>query len=199
VQTEQMMQTKQMMQAEQGILAGAGRDAWAIADLVTRSYEEHAAAIRGNAIRMTRDPELAEDVTQEAFLRLFTEAQAGRFPDNVRAWLYRASANLVVSRARHAAVARRFAPSLVRLDGPAQPDDIAVLAEQQDEVRLALSRLSGSDRTALLLAASGATGAELARHFGRSHVATRTMLSRARGRLRLAVGLDPSLAGLATG
>ena len=82
--------------------------------------------------------ELAEDETQEAFLRLFTEVQAGRIPDNVRAWLYRASANLVVSRARRAAVARRFAPSLVRFDGPAQPDALAVLSEEQEEVRLAL-------------------------------------------------------------
>ena len=140
--------------------------------------------------------ELAEDETQEAFLRLFTEVQAGRIPDNVRAWLYRASANLVVSRARRAAVARRFAPSLVRFDGPAQPDALAVLSEEQEEVRLALSKLSRADRDAILLAAHGATGAEIARHRGRSHVATRTLLSRARGRLRLATGSDPVMVGV---
>ena len=48
----------------------------------------------------------------------------------------------------------------------------------------ALARLSLADRTALVLAAHGATGEEIARRLGRSHAATRTLLSRARQRIR---------------
>jgi RNA polymerase sigma factor (sigma-70 family) len=166
---------------------GAHRcDPSAISEVIAAAFRDHSAAIHGTALRSTRDPELAADVTQEAFLRLVVEAQAGRFPDNVGGWLYRTSANLVVSRARRAAVARRLAPRLVRFDGPAEPDAVAVLQEQRHELHVALATLSAADRVALLMAAHGATGQEIARHLGRSHAATRTLLSRARGRLRTA-------------
>ena len=165
-------------------------DQSAISAMMETSFRDHAGAVRGKALQMTRDPEVAADVTQEAFLRLFVEAQAGRLPDNVGAWLYRTSANLIVSRARHAAVEHRFAPRLVRYDGPAEPDAIAVLQEQRQELHAALATLSATDRAALLMAAHGASGPEIARHIGRSHVATRTILSRARRRLRTAT-VDP--------
>ncbi len=153
---------------------------------IAAAFRDHSAAVRGNALRLTRDPEAAADVTQEAFLRLVLEAQAGRFPDNVGGWLYRTSANLIVSRARRAAVARRLAPRLLRSEGPAEPDAIAVLQEQHHELRTALATLSGVDRVVLLMAAHGATGEEIACHLGRTQGATRTLLCRARGRLRAA-------------
>ena len=166
-------------------------DPSAISEMIAAAFRDHSAAIQGTALRSTRDPEVAADVTQEAFLRLVAEAQAGRFPDNVGAWLYRTSANLIVSRARRAAVARRLAPRLARFDRPAEPDAIAVLQEQHHELHAALATLSAADRVALLMAANGATGEEIARRLGRSHAATRTLLSRARGRLRTAaIGAD---------
>jgi RNA polymerase sigma-70 factor (ECF subfamily) len=171
---------------------GAGRlDPSTIGEGITAAFRDHSSAIYGTALRSTRDPELAADVTQEAFLRLVVEAQAGRFPDNVGGWLYRTSANLIVSRARRAAVARRLAPRLVEFDGPAEPDAVAILQEQRSELQVALAALSAPDRVALLMAAQGATGQEIARQLGRSHAATRTLLSRARGRLRAAaIGPD---------
>jgi RNA polymerase sigma factor (sigma-70 family) len=155
-------------------------------DIVAAVFRDHAATLRGVALRSTRDPELAEDVTQEAFLRLFIEARAGRMPDNVRAWLYRTSANLIVTRARKAAVARRKAPCLARFDGPAQPDAIALLNEERDELDAVMATLPPAHRIALVMAADGATGEEIADRLGRTHGATRTLLTRARGRLRVA-------------
>jgi RNA polymerase sigma-70 factor (ECF subfamily) len=148
------------------------------------AFRDHAATIQGTTLRATRDPELADDVTSEAFLRLLTEVRAGRCPDNIRAWLYRTSANLVVSRARREAVARRHSPSLVRWHGPAQPDEIAMHHEAQDELRSALDGLSVRDRTALLMAANGATSEQIARRLGGTAMATRARLARARAVLR---------------
>lgn len=167
-------------------LDASRREPSEISEIIAAAFRDHSAAIHGTALRSTRDPELAADVTQEAFLRLVVEAQADRLPDNICGWLYRTSANLIVSRARRAAVARRLAPRLVRFDGPAEPDAIAVLQEQHHELQVAMATLSAADREALLMAAHGATGEEIARHLGRSHGATRTLLSRARGRLRTA-------------
>lgn len=154
---------------------------------ITAAYEAHSSSIYGLALRSTRDPELAADVTQEAFLRLLTEAQHGRMPTNVGGWLYRTSANLIVSRARRASVARQFAPRLVERDLPDGPDAIALGNEQHRELDAAMATLSVDDRVALLMAAQGATGDEIATHLGRSHAATRTHLTRARGHLRAAV------------
>jgi RNA polymerase sigma-70 factor (ECF subfamily) len=164
-----------------------GADPAAVTEMISAAYRDHAASIHGIALRSTRDPEIAADVTQEAFLRLVTEAQAGRFPDNVGGWLYRTSANLVISRGRRVSVARRFAPRLVRRDGPAEPDAVALMQEEHRELDLALATLTTTERVALLMAAGGATGAEIAARLGRSHGATRTLLCRARVNLRTAM------------
>ena len=167
----------------------------ALAEITAAAFHDHSATIQRMAMRRTGDPELAADVTQEAFLRLVLEVRAGRCPDNVGGWLYRTSANLIVSRARRAAVARRLAPSLVRTDGPAQPDAVAIERETQRELQVALATLPSADRIALLMAADGASGEEIAGHLGRSHGATRTLMSRARGRLRIATIETDTLAG----
>jgi RNA polymerase sigma factor (sigma-70 family) len=173
-------------------LPGAGGvDPSAADSVIAAAYVEHYAAIRGTALRLTRDPDLAADVTQEAFLRLLLEARAGRAPDDIRPWLHRTTANLIISRARRAAVARHWAPRLVRLDGPAEPDAIVVQREERSELRIALATLPATDRVVLLMAAQGATGQEIARHVGRTPAATRTLLCRARIRLRAAAtGID---------
>lgn len=174
-------------------ISGSQPDPATCSEAVAAAFRDHSAMIQGIALRSTHDPEVAADVTQETFLRLVVEAKAGRFPDNVGGWLYRTSANLIISRARHAAVARRLGPALVRSDQPAEPDTLAVLTEQHLELQLALGRLSSVDRVALILAAHGATGEEIARHLDRSPGATRTLLSRARGRLRAAaIEANPS-------
>jgi RNA polymerase sigma-70 factor (ECF subfamily) len=153
-------------------------------EYVASAHQAHAGMTYAVALRATRDPELAEDVTQEAFIKLLTEARAGRFPDNAGAWLYRAVSNLIISRARRAEVARRLAPRLADLGGPDQPDVVAVRRESQAELRSALGALSPDEQMALLLSASGATGLEIAARLGRSHGATRAMMCRARIRLR---------------
>lgn len=154
--------------------------------MVESSFREYSASIRGKALQLTRDPELAADVTQEAFLRLLVEAQAGRTPDSISAWLYRTAINLIVSGVRHAAVEHRIAPRLVRDDAPAQPEAVAMLREAGGEVHTLLTGLTDVDRAALLMAAHGASGREMADHLGRTPVATRAVLCRARRRLRAA-------------
>ena len=123
---------------------------------VTAAYDAHATSIYGLALRSTRDAELAADVTQEAFLRLLTEGQRGRLPDNLGGWLYRTSSNLIVSGARRRSVASRFALRLVTRDEPDGPEAILLGNEQHRDLDAALSDLSVDDRLALVLSAQGA-------------------------------------------
>ena len=166
-------------------------------DVVTAAYRDHAAAVRGVAQRMTRDPEAAADVTQEAFLRLFVEIRAGRTPDNVPGWLYRTCSNLIISEARHSTVVRRTAPRLIRLDTPCEPDAEVVQREQDTTVRHALATLPADYRDAVVMAAQGASGPDIARKLGRTDAAARTLLCRARNRLRVEPGLADMFAGAA--
>jgi DNA-directed RNA polymerase specialized sigma24 family protein len=65
-------------------------------------YEAHRAELFGFLIRMTRDREAAEELLQDAFIRLIRDARAGRMPAGP-AVLYRVAANAAISRARHGA------------------------------------------------------------------------------------------------
>ena len=152
--------------------------------VIEKAFEDHEAAIRRRALRLTRDADVAADITQEAFLRLFVEAQAGRLPENIEAWLYRTSANLVISRGRRAEVARRYAPRLLCDDRPSQPDEVVLRQEECEVLMAAVATLPGRDGLAVVMAAQGATGQQIASKLELSHVATRALLYRARMRLR---------------
>jgi RNA polymerase sigma-70 factor (ECF subfamily) len=147
-------------------------------------FDELGARIQGMILATTRDAEVAADVTQEAFLRLLREAQAGRYPDKPSAWLYRTAMNLAISRSRRVTVARRLAPRLVCADEAPMPEGIVLDRERCRAVGEALSHLSPTERTALWMAGQSMSGEEIAARLGMSHGAARSLMFRARGRLR---------------
>ena len=177
------------MTAATAMLPGCGstgtRPAGPIArDIATSMFERHHDELLRAAMRTCRDPETAEDLVQEALLRLMVEIDSKGSPDNVRAWLHRVITNLALSLGRRATVSRRYAGALVRRDEPATPEAIVLDLESRSALAAALETLPPGARTALLLAASGYPGAEIAAAIGRSDTATRTMMSRARLKLR---------------
>lgn len=155
--------------------------------LVTAAYAEHRAELYGFLRRTTHDAEAAEDLLQDAFLRLTKEIAAGRRPEHVRAWLFQVAANLAVSRGRRAAVALRWLRGAApRLSGqPFNPPEAGLIEHDRvASLERSLRRLTPDLRTALLMAGHGFSGAEIAVAIGRSEAATRTLMSRGRVRLR---------------
>jgi DNA-directed RNA polymerase specialized sigma24 family protein len=63
--------------------------------------------------------------------------------------------------------------------------------ERATALEAALGRLSPDARSALLLSANGFSGEEIAGAIGRSHAATRALLTRARIRMRLELQEQP--------
>jgi RNA polymerase sigma-70 factor, ECF subfamily len=157
---------------------------------VELAYTAHAARLMSMLLGITRNPQVAEDLAQEAFVRLLVETRAGRAPDNTGGWLYRTSSNLAVSWARRSRVARRFAPLLVEREPRPSPEHEAIRDEQTSQLRAALRELSPAERSALLWAAEGLSGGEIADRLGKSPVAVRSMLCRARGQLRIRLMAD---------
>jgi RNA polymerase sigma-70 factor (ECF subfamily) len=147
-------------------------------------YEERRGELFAFLVGMTRDADAAEDVLQDTFLRLVREARAGRMPDQVRPWLYRAAANAAIDRGRRGAVLGRLLPRLLSRDEPSRPEAEVLRSERDADLHAALARLAADRRAALLLAARGFSGAEVAGLLGRSEGATRTLLCRARLELR---------------
>ena len=151
---------------------------------VEQVYTENAARLRGWLTSICRDEAAAEDLMQEAFVRLLNEARAGRTPDDAVAWLHRVGSNLAMSRGRRLSVADRRAAELPKPSLVASPEADAVKAEEAAAVRSAVTELEGDDREAVILAAHGFRGPEIAERIGRSNGATRTLLCRARAKVR---------------
>jgi DNA-directed RNA polymerase specialized sigma24 family protein len=98
--------------------------------------------------------------------------------------LHRVAANLVIDGGRRRTVFGRIAGRLVDR-GQAPPPEEALLGwEFRKELHDALGGLSVEARTALLLAAHGFTGREIATALGRTELATRSLMWRARTELR---------------
>lgn len=152
----------------------------AVVDIVSAAYDLFERALYAFALGITHSGTAAEDLVQESFLRLVREVQAGRAPDNVRAWLYRVCANLAASRGRRTTVATRYLPFLASREVGETPEARHLRLELGAELTAALTDLSPDERTGLLLSAGGFHGLEIAEVIGRSHGATRALLTRAR-------------------
>jgi RNA polymerase sigma-70 factor, ECF subfamily len=148
------------------------------------AYDRYAPRLRAFAISALRDGIAADDLVQEAFLRLIVELKAGREPVNVGGWLYRTAGNLVISRGRRNRVADRMRALLVRREVEPSPEELAIRSERDRTLALALAELPPDARVALLLAARGMGSTEIGLVIHRTPLATRTYLCRARVRLR---------------
>ena len=152
--------------------------------IVGVAYEVYAAPVRRYLTGVTCDASAAEDLTHDAFLRLTVEVGAGRVPDDIGPWLHRVGHNLAMSRGRRRSVADRHAGNLARPAPAPLPETAALEAEEQRAAVVALGHLSPVHRRAVMLASYGVDGPAIARSIGRSEGATRTLLCRARARLR---------------
>jgi RNA polymerase sigma-70 factor, ECF subfamily len=156
----------------------------AVDGIVGSAYELHRAALMRYVTAITHDAVVAEDLVQDAFLRLTVEISTGRVPRDIGPWLYRVAHNLAMSRGRRLSVADRKRSALETPDQPASPELVALARERDREVDAVVAELDPVQQEALALAALGYGGVEIARSIGRSHGATRTLLCRARAKAR---------------
>ena len=98
-------------------------------------YDLYRLPVYRTALAITRDPDAAEDILQEAFLRLHTYAHRINPALPLTPWLYRIAVNLsytwVTRRNRWRAPLEDFIDSLI---GPAK-DNPEPVAEQNDSLR----------------------------------------------------------------
>ncbi|MFQ6096540.1 MAG: RNA polymerase sigma factor [Armatimonadota bacterium] len=166
------------MNAEEGCARGAGKpESAGTADgvLVDRAKEgdvrafealaeRHKDKIHNSIARLCGDPQEAQDLTQEVFVRAFTSIRRFRGASSFQTWLYRIATNMCVDTHRRR---KRSEVEAFSLDEPvatqqgevgreipdpaAQPEEAAQREELQREVMRAINGLSPKLRPVVIL------------------------------------------------
>jgi RNA polymerase sigma-70 factor (ECF subfamily) len=140
--------------------------------------------------------DLAEELTQETFIRAHTGLLTFRGDCSVATWLFQIARNLYLKSLRRPSPARIDTDELVAIpDSSAGSDPVQryAAAEQRDLIRLTLAQLPEKQRSILLLRdAEGLAYAEIARVLEISLAAVKVNLFRARAAFRAAYSaFDP--------
>lgn len=148
-------------------------------------FSAHFQSIFRFLTRLSGDSDLAADIAQEAFVRLY---RRGSEPDAPGAWLVSVAMNLL----RNAASTRRRRLRLltpargeeVMADAPASPDRKVEADDARRRVRYALDRIPERERSLLLLQAEGFSYREIAAALHVNGASVGVLLARARKRFR---------------
>jgi RNA polymerase sigma-70 factor (ECF subfamily) len=156
-------------------------------DQFARLFEQHFDRVFRVLNRLSGEPELAADVAQEAFVRLY---QRGSLPDAPEAWLVAVAMNLFRNeKSKRSRRLRLLTPEQgerAHADAPAAPDDRAAAEETRRLVRRALDGLPERDVRVLLLQAEGYGYRDIASALGLNEASVGVFLARARRAFRKA-------------
>lgn len=135
--------------------------------------------------RLTGDPDVAEDIAQEAFVRLLRQSLPD---DEVRPWLFTVAMNLVRDGARRNERRQRLLQTAPSLSSPiAEPDQEVERNERIAGVRRALDTLAQRDQQLLLMREEGFKYEEIAGVVGVAPASVGTLIARALRRFVVAL------------
>jgi RNA polymerase sigma-70 factor (sigma-E family) len=155
-------------------------------------YVRHLPELTRLAFLLTRDVASAEDLAQEAFIKVAGRLRNLRSPEAFDAYLRRTVVNLCMSYHRREKVARTYAErERARASGRAPASELPDVATT-DEIRTALADLPTRQRTAIVLRFyADLTEAQMADSLGCSVGAARQLVFRAMETLRNRIGDAP--------
>ena len=152
-------------------------------DRIVHLYREHAGSGMRLCLLLERDPEAAEDLLQDAFVRVFGRLDSLRDEVAFPAYLRKTIINLHTSRLRRRRVERAFTRKEASLARQEHSDLPGV--EREDEVLTVLRTLPGRQRMAIFLRFyEDLSERDLAAALGCSTGAAKALLHRAMSALR---------------
>jgi RNA polymerase sigma factor (sigma-70 family) len=135
--------------------------------------------------RLSGEPELAADLAQEAFVRLY---QRGSMPDAPEAWLVSVAMNLFrnakASRSRRHRLLTAARGEAVHSDPRPRADESAEAEDARRRVRLTLDRLPDREQRMLLMRAEGYSYRDIATALELNEASVGVFLARARRAFR---------------
>jgi RNA polymerase sigma factor (sigma-70 family) len=158
--------------------------------VVAASFEafvaEHQTRLFGALCLVTGDRFEAEEIAQEAFLRVLERWSRVAEMENPAGYLFRVSMNVFRTRRRRAALALR------RAIGVAPDPDVFAAVDDRETVLRGLADVSADQRAALVVTALyGLSSEEAGRVLGIRPSTVRARATRARASLREAIGEGP--------
>ena len=143
-------------------------------------YQSHHRELVQYVTNLTGNPEDADDVAQETYLRLVRRPPADE--RDLRAWLFRVATNILRDQWKHERHERRLdqMPDRAPMGDPPPTPDVYV-ERSEARVRLAhiLEPLSVKERTALLMREAGFAHREIAEAVGTTTRSVGTLIARA--------------------
>lgn|ERR671923_760485 len=135
------------------------------------------------AYRLVGDRHEAEDVAQDAYLRMYRGLPGFRGDSSFDTWMYRITANAAVTHLRRRG---RFGDLLEDPEDAVElPDEVSADPVDRDEIQRALFALPVGQRTVLVMRdAYGFSVAEIAEDLGLTEGAVKVRIHRARRRLK---------------
>ena len=147
-------------------------------------FDLHASGLYRLALAMLREPDAAQDVVQDVFLRLLAHLDGGGTLANARGWLYTVAAHACRDRQRRL---WRWLPWIAERDtrhAPESPD----LTDGTHAVLDAIRALAPRDRLLIALRAQGLSYQEIADAAGIRTASVGRLLARALDRLQIQLG-----------
>jgi RNA polymerase sigma-70 factor, ECF subfamily len=154
-------------------------------------FARHHGEIYAYLVRMLRDPDLAADLTQDAFIKAYRAYDSLEKNENARAWLYQIAHRVALDELRRRKIVRMIPWTGEARGAAPSAERLAMDLRLSGPLERALARIPERQRAALLLAEiHDLSGLELAAAMGVSHVAARAILTRARESLRRALAAE---------
>ena len=145
-------------------------------------FEEHRSKVFGAMCLVTGNRQEAEEITQDAFLRLWERWDRVAELEDPTGFLFKTAMNVFRNRARRALIVARRSLGIVD-----QGDDLAAV-EDRDEVVRAIRPLTAHQRAALVLTGYlGFTSEEAARVLGVRASTVRALAAKGRAMARATV------------
>jgi len=147
-----------------------------------RLYRDHAGRVHGLCLRMTRNPDLAADCVQDAFIKAWKALPKFEARASFSTWLHRIAVNTVLEKRRGPANAEIAVEDPTVHEEPAMSFDSPV---EEEELEAAIESLPQGARDALVLCGVyGYEHSEAASMLGIAVGTCKAQLHRARGLLR---------------
>jgi len=129
--------------------------------VVAALFEQQRRSVYRYLIRLGLRPQVAGEIAQDSFLRLFHHLRTNGRSDNLRGWVFRVAHNLAMNEMKRAGAAE-MPPTDSEIDPAGNPEAVLIEKERMRRMQAAIRRLPRRQQQCLHLRAEGLRYREIA-------------------------------------